>query len=633
MIENLNISSSSFVSKDCIFNGNVTIGKNCTIISSELSNTQIGDNCTIKHSEIYDSIVGNENRILHSVIEESQIFDNIQIGPFSHLRPKSIVQNNAKIGNFVELKNCKIGEGTKVPHLSYVGDATLGNDCNIGCGVIFCNYDGMKKSQSKIGNRVFVGSNSNIVAPVQIEDDAFVAAGSTITQDVLKNEFAIGRSRQENKKYISNPYTLKFKDKLKYFGTDGIRGIHPTELSDDLCTKIGYSIAKLKSEAKILIGRDTRVSGPKILENIAQGLIAGKATVFDAGIISTAGLAYLTKTFGFDYGIEITASHNPSEYNGIKIFDSKGYKINENVEHIVEENLSLPTVTLRPTILPFDIKPYLKHLMTATNTKLTGKKVLIDLSNGAISGYAKQIFDSLGAELICINDGGEINKNASVLNEEIFKQNMEKYNCDIGFAFDGDADRVMCMTKNLKLIDGDKIMLILTNYFNQKNAVGTIMTNMAIEKYLAKQGVNLIRTDVGDKYIAKIIKQKKYLIGAEQSGHVIISSLTTTGDGVLTALILCEIYSQNPNLFDQIEKIDIFPTINKKVKVKDKNIIKNPLLQKLINQEHISLNGTGRIIVRPSGTEPVIRITVECSDEETAKLVAEKITKFIDTIS
>lgn len=632
MKEKIVIGKNSFVSKDCILKGKVVIGDNCNIVHSDISNTQIANGVEIKNSQVEDSTIKDNVKINFSVIEKSIIENNVAIGPYAHLRPNCTLKENVKVGNFVELKNCTIGKGTKIPHLSYVGDATLGKDVNVGCGVIFCNYDGMKKERSVIKDRVFIGSNSNIVAPVTIEIDSFIAAGSTITQDVKSKEFAISRCRQQNKKYVRNAYALKFKQPLKYFGTDGIRGIYNKDLTDELAIKVGYSVSMLKKNAKVLIGRDTRKSSVNLLENLAKGLCSGGGQVLDAGVISTAGLAYLTKHHDYDYGIEITASHNPSEYNGIKIFDRNGYKINENLEYIIEENLVLPSRVKKAEIISIDRTPYFDFLNSICKKNLKGLKILIDLSNGAVSNYAKDIFEKLNAIVITINDGGEINKNAGILDEKIFINNMKKYDADIGFCFDGDADRVMCMTKNLKLIDGDKILYILVKYFKQDYAVGTIMTNLALEKELKNIGTKLVRVDVGDRNIASTIKKKNYLLGAEQSGHVIISSFATTGDGVMTALILLNIFAENKKIFNSSENLNFYPTISKKIKVIDKSIIKNEELNKLINQEQVSLRNSGRIIVRPSGTEPVIRVTVEAKDENKAKVVAEKIANFIEKL-
>ena len=611
-----NIDNSSQVDSDCKLSGNITIGKNCKILNSRLENVEIGDNVTIVDS----SLCG------------AKIHNNVSIGPYARIRPDTIILDDVKIGNFCEIKNSIVGKRSKIPHLSYVGDAEIGEDCNIGCGVIFCNYDGKNKTKSIVGDRVFIGSNCNIISPVILEDETFIAAGTTVTDNVAKGEFCIGRSHNEIKHGVLNMYLQNFSSPLKYFGTDGIRGVFGENLTLELCQEVGYSLSKMTKNAKVLIGRDTRESGEKILNSIAKGLSIGDAQIFDAGIISTAGVAFLTRFFEFDYGVMITASHNPSEYNGIKIFNKNGYKLNENQEILLEKGLKLQKTNKKPKIKKVSKDAYINFLGLVCDKDLTGLNIFLDFSNGAVCGYAKNIFESLGARTFVVNDSGEINKNASVLDENIFIQNMQKSNCDIGFCFDGDADRVMCITKDENVLDGDKILWILAKYKKEKYAVGTIMTNLAMEKHLTKIGTRLIRTDVGDRNIAKIMKSKKYNIGAETSGHVILRELSTTGDGILTALYLLKIYKENPELFDRAKQLNMYSTINLSVKTENKKIIKNDIVLCEIKKQEKLLGTLGRIIVRASGTEPKIRITVECKDTKKAESVANKIKKTIENL-
>lgn len=617
MSDLINVDESSFVDKFCKLEGKVKIGKNCKIINSRICNSVILDNVTITDS----------------TIENAEIKNGVTIGPYSRIRPYTTLCENVHVGNFVEIKNAKIGKGTKIPHLSYVGDCEIGSDVNVGCGVIFCNYDGKNKNKTIVGDRVFIGSNSNIIAPVIIEDETFIAAGTTVTDDVLKGEFCIGRVRNEKKHGVLNLYLQNFSSPLNYFGTDGIRGIYGKDLSKELCTKVGYALTKITPKAKILIGRDTRDSGELILNDLSEGISSGGGEVFDAGIISTPGVAYLTKFFDFDYGIVITASHNPSEYNGIKIFNKNALKLNENQEKNIEKNLFLPKKLKKPIIKKVEKDAYIEHLKSICTKDLKGLKIFIDCSNGAISNYAESVFKNLNANVIAKNISGEINKNASVLNEDVFIKNMKESNADIGFCFDGDADRVMCITKNLKVLDGDKILYILAKYRKEKFAVGTIMTNLALEKHLKKINTMLFRTPVGDKYIAKLMRSKHYKIGAEQSGHVILSDYCTTGDGMVVALYLLNIFVENPELFEKAAKLNMYSTVSLKVETKDKSIIKKSSVTSEIKKQEKLLLNCGRIIVRPSGTEPIIRITVEGKDDEKIKKIANTIKKTIENVS
>ena len=476
---------------------------------------------------------------------------------------------------------------------------------------------------------MFIGSNCNIIAPAILEDESFVAAGTTVTSNVGKNEFCIGRVKNEIKTGVNNLYLQNFVEKPKYFGTDGIRGVYGEKITEELAIKVGYSLTRLIKNPKILIARDTRPSGVSLLKSLANGAISGGAKVYDAGIISTAGLAYLGKLFDFDFAVMITASHNPSEYNGIKIFNKNGYKINENQENLIEKNLFLPKTTKIEDIKKIDTTAYFEHLKGICKYDLNGIKIFLDCANGAVSGYAKSVFENTGASVVAINTCGEINKDASVLDKDLFIQNMQKSNCDIGFCFDGDADRVMCITKNGIVLDGDKILYMLARYKKQKYVVGTIMSNMAIEKALKNVGCTLIRTFVGDKYIARVMKSKKYSVGAEESGHVIMSELSTTGDGLVTALYLMNIYVQRPDLFDTTEKLNIYSTSNLKFKTNNMDIIKNKEVLSLINDIQQKIKPNGRAIVRPSGTEPVIRITVEHKEEKVAIDTAQQILELL----
>ncbi|MBQ0017205.1 MAG: hypothetical protein KBT30_01070 [Clostridiales bacterium] len=611
--DKIKIDSSSFVDKESKLSGNITIGKNCRIENCVLKDVVIKDNTIIKFSDIDGAKIG----------------EGVSIGPYARIRPFSVLEDKVHIGNFVEIKNSHIKKGSKVPHLSYVGDATIGEDCNIGCGVIFCNYDGQNKTHSFVGDRVFIGSNVNIVSPVVIESDSFIAAGTTITKNIKKNEFCMGRVKDEIISGVQNNYSQKFKGGFKYFGTDGIRDVYGQKLNDELCIKVGYALTKVKDKPKVLIGRDTRPSGINIFENLSKGIESGGGEVFDAGIISTAGLAYLTKQYNFDYGVIITASHNPSEYNGIKVFNKKGFKISENEQLIIEENLAIPKKIKQPVIKKFNSEEYFEHLKKVCDKKCDDLSVFVDLSNGAISKYGKQIIETTGAKVKAIHTGGEINKNTSVLDEKVFIKNMKKSGCDLGFCFDGDADRVMCITKNLKVLDGDKILYILTKYEKENCVVGTIMTNMAMEKQLEKIGSHLIRTQVGDKCISNMMKSKNCGLGAEQSGHVIIGKLTTTGDGLLTALYLLKVYKEQPKFFDEAEKITVYSTISKSVKTERKEILKNKVVQEEISLQERLLKSSGRVIVRASGTEPKIRITVEAKVEKQAVKVANRIEQVI----
>lgn len=609
------IHKSTSIDDKTIILGNTIIGKNCKIINSVLDNVILGDNV----------------EIINSTITNSQIASSTTVGPYAHLRSNCVIDENVRVGNFVEIKNSHIGKRTKIAHLAYIGDADIGEDVNIGCGVIFANYDGENKHKTVVGNRVFVGSNCNLIAPLFIEDDVFIAAGTTVTNNLSCGDFCIGRVQNQIKKGVENLYAQKFLPKAKYFGTDGIRGVYGKQLTDELAKQVGFALTKLKEKPRVLVGRDTRQSGNMLFDNLAQGICYGGGEVVDVAVVPTACVCYLTKLLKCDYGVMITASHNPSEYNGIKIFASNGYKLpsvqEKQIEQIIDacEQIS----TTKCNIVPAQKRAYLELLFSIAEC-YDGIKIYLDCANGSASQIAPKVFRQAGAIVIENNTFGEINKNAGVLDEKLFFEQFLNSGAEIGFCFDGDADRVMCATKN-GVLDGDKILYLLAKHKHEKFAVGTIMTNICFEKYLKEIGTKLIRVNVGDKYIAKQIKSKKYNIGAEKSGHVIIAEYLQTGDGILTAIVLTNIYLKNKQIFDETLSLKLFASIEESVKTENKNIIKtDDFLNYKVKQE--KLLSEGRIIVRASGTEPKIRIMVEDSDEEKSKKIAKNIKNYIQNL-
>lgn len=605
-MEKLEIDNTSKIIGDCTF------GKNVKIINSTIIDTKLGDNVTIENSHI----------------EKAIIMDGCSVGPFARIREGSVLGENVKVGNFVEIKNSMLGARCKASHLSYIGDSILGEDVNVGCGVIFVNYDGKNKHKTIVGDRVFIGCNSNLIAPVFLEDDSFIGAGTTVTKNVGEKQLCTSRVEQINCDYKNNLYLENFMLPPKYFGTDGIRGIAYEDLNLEFVKSVGYSISKLKPNPRIIVGYDTRESSVDLLNALSQGIFVGGGEVYSCGVIPTGGICYLTKALGFDYGVVLTASHNPSKYNGIKVFDNKGYKISREIQLKIEENLTKITKKSKKKIKTVDISSYL-DLLKSIGEDLSGLNIFLDLANGATNGYAQKVFYSLGAKIQVVNDVGEINKNASVLDEQLFIKNMSDYDCDLGFCFDGDGDRIMAITKNKVVLSGDHILFILTKYFSEKYAVGTIMTNIGIEKELKKQGIKLIKTDVGDCNVAKIVCSKKYAVGAERSGHVIIRKFLPSGDGLVCAMMLCKIYKSNPELFVEAENLIETKVANLTVECLDKKILSKKEVKKQIYLSQNQVKDDGSVVVRYSGTEPKVRITVQSSSLEKAQKLASGIKQAI----
>ena len=303
--------------------GSVFRGKNNVSKSAKVVNSYI-ENCTIcENVEIYNSVVKN------SIIKSSAV-----IGPFSHIRDGSLIEENVRVGNFVEIKNSKVGKNTKVAHMTYIGDAEVGENCNIGAGVVFCNYNGFEKQKIRLGDWVFVGSNSNLVAPLEIGDKAFIAAGTTVTRSIEEEKCVIGRVGQKEFEF-NNPY-LKKLPKPKWFGTDGIRGKWGESLNEGLVEEVARALC-LSGAKTIVLGRDTRPSGQVVCQ-ILKGVFKKYGTkVVDLGIVTTPCVAFATRQTNACYGVMVSASHNPAEFNGIKIFDDNGEKLSQKREIQLEK--------------------------------------------------------------------------------------------------------------------------------------------------------------------------------------------------------------------------------------------------------------------------------------------------------
>lgn len=599
----------------CFLHGLVKVGKNSVCINSTLENCTIGENVKVTNSVLKDCTIG----------------DRTTVGPFANLRNNAIIGRDCRIGNFVEIKNSTIKDRTKVSHLAYIGDAEVGEDTNVGCGVIFCNYSGAGKFKTTVGDRVFLGCNCNLVAPVSIADDSFVAAGTTVTKDV--KGFAIGRAKQENKMDFFNPYLENFKPVKKYFGTDGIRGKTEDFLTPKLARSVGNAVASLKPGCNIVIGRDTRPSGKKLSSAFITGAKEGGATVYDLGMVPTSCVSYLTKLLGFDFGIVITASHNPPEYNGIKVFASSGIKLGDSEELKVESRLNeyKKLEGGKSLDLSGEVEKYKKFLIKDMPS-FKDLTIALDMANGASEKIAPEVFKKLGAKLLLIGDEGEINKDCGCTHIENLVGFMKTNKADLGFAFDGDADRTICVTKDGSILDGDNILYMLARFLGAKEAVGTVMTNSRIEKELNRFGISLKRTKVGDKYIIDTILKEGQLVGGEQAGHMIITQKHVTGDGILTALYVTKIFLEHRELFDEAVSLKMMPQVQKTILVEGvsaNRLLKEERVASFLKEIEKTLEG-GRIVVRASGTEPKIRIMVETEDPALATQKAEEIYEFVE---
>ncbi len=429
-----------------------------------------------------------------------------------------------------------------------------------------------------------------------------------------------------------------------FFGTDGLRGKVNEELTKDVAYKIGNALSILKENPTIIIGSDTRISNTYLTLSVASGAMSGGARVIDVGVVPTAGIAYITKTIGADYGIVISASHNSGEYNGIKVFDGKGYKLSDKEEEKIERCFIREKVNEFPHIGTYVqdfnlVKLYKKFLIDASENSLEGMTIVLDGAFGAAHRIAPDVFRKLGANVIaanCVDDGLKINDKCGALYPENLIKRVFRYKADMGFAFDGDADRLIAVDEKGDIIDGDKIICGLAKYF-QKNgklkkniAVGTSHTNMAVEDELKRCGIDFIRTDIGDKYVLAKLREMGLSLGGEQSGHVIIKDLATTGDGILTAIIVANMIIKEKVTMSEAFNIELYPQTNKNVVVQDKlRIMNSEELIKEITKYNAELEGKGRLMIRASGTEPKIRVMVESRDKQANDRIANAIVNFI----
>ena len=433
-----------------------------------------------------------------------------------------------------------------------------------------------------------------------------------------------------------------------FFGTDGLRGKVNEDLTFEVAYKVGNALSILKEKPTILIGGDTRVSRSYLTAGLAGGAMSGGADVIDAGVVPTAGVAYLTRLIGADYGVVISASHNGGEYNGIKVFDKNGYKLGDKEEERIERCFIHDKTNDFPLIGTYRqdltlIKKYRDFLLSAVARPFTGKTIVLDCAFGAAHRIAPEVFRRAGASVIaanCVNDGISINKNCGAVYPQNLARKVLRYKADMGFAFDGDADRVIAVDERGDVIDGDMLLCALAKYFKKQNllrgnaVVGTSHTNMAIEDELKAEGIDVIRTDIGDKYVLAQLREKGYSIGGEQSGHIILKDYATTGDGILTAIAVTNMLTQQNKTLSQGAKIALYPQVNKNVTVGDKfRVINNEELGRQVAKYAAALDGKGRLMIRASGTEPKIRVMVESKDEALNRSIADTIAQTIEKIN
>ena len=425
----------------------------------------------------------------------------------------------------------------------------------------------------------------------------------------------------------------------RLFGTDGVRGIVGKELTKELAYKLGVAGARVLTKnkdcvPKILIGCDTRESCDMLMSALVAGIKKEGANPVILGVIPTPGVAVLTRLYNADAAVMISASHNPYEFNGIKFFDGKGYKLPDDVEDEIESvviSLGGGVEINEPKEERYDraSRDYINYLKGTTRVDFSGLSVVLDCANGASSEFAPIVFRELGAKVTVINDkpdGTNINKDCGSTHIEALKREVLARKADIGFAFDGDADRVLAVDEKGQMIDGDMILAVIGNHMKDNNILNnntivvTIMSNMGFDVMAKREGIDVVKTKVGDRYVLEEMLKNGYEIGGEQSGHVILLKYNTTGDGMLTAIKFLEVLSKENKKASELSSVmEVYPQVLKNARVNNENknkYLTDEVIKNVCEEVKGELRENGRLIIRPSGTEPLIRVMIEGKDKQ-----------------
>lgn len=428
----------------------------------------------------------------------------------------------------------------------------------------------------------------------------------------------------------------------RMFGTDGVRGVANTELTPQIAYNLGRAGAYVLTEGthkpKILVAKDTRISGDMLESALIAGILSVGAEAVVLGVVPTPAVAYLTRKYGADAGVMISASHNPVEYNGIKFFNDKGYKLSDELEdeiqRVIENNFDGVPSPIgadigRETIEVSALDDYIEFTKETIPDNLKGLKVALDCANGASYKSAVKAFRELGADVFVINDnpdGTNINENCGSTHPEELMEYVVKKGCDVGFAFDGDADRCLAVDEKGNLINGDFILMLCAKYLKDMGKlkddtlVVTVMSNLGLDIAAKKEGINVVKTSVGDRYVLEEMIKDNYVLGGEQSGHVIFLEHNTTGDGLVTALQIAAILKKKEtSLSDLCLIMKELPQVlvNATIANEKKNLyLTDDEIQNEIKRIEEALNGIGRVLIRPSGTEPLVRVMLEGENQE-----------------
>ena len=413
----------------------------------------------------------------------------------------------------------------------------------------------------------------------------------------------------------------------QYFGTDGVRGIVGEFVTADLVEKLGKASALWSGGGRVFVGRDTRASGEELEEAFARGVVSAGGAAVLAGVVPTPAVALL----GLDLGVVISASHNPPEYNGVKFFDRNGRKLSDAAEEEIEALLDAPAPG-GGGIDRVDIAAdsYLDHVLERFGTDLNGLRIAVDCANGAYAGLAPRAFEELGAEIATIGDapnGDNINVGCGATDLAALQELVRSGSFDLGVAFDGDGDRMLAVDERGETVDGDQIVAVLALHLGVDLVAVTTMANLGFHRLMEERGIRVVTTDVGDRYVLEALYREGGILGGEQSGHVICLRDHVTGDGLASALLLCAAV-RGRTLSEAVEVMERFPQVRLNLPRSGRGPLPQSLLDAL-EQVNAELDGDGRVLVRPSGTEPVVRVLAEAQSEAEAEALCARIAALV----
>ncbi|MDX6437749.1 MAG: phosphoglucosamine mutase [Gaiellaceae bacterium] len=412
----------------------------------------------------------------------------------------------------------------------------------------------------------------------------------------------------------------------RYFGTDGVRGVFGQDLTVELVEQLGKAATLWSGRGRVFVGRDTRGSGPELEEAFARGVVAAGGNAVLAGVLPTPAVALLA----LDLGVVISASHNPPEYNGVKFFDSDGNKLTDASEEEIEALLDAPGPG-GGSIDRLNVAEdsYLEHVVERFGTDLSGLRIAVDCANGAYSGIAPEAFESLGAEVTAVAaspNGENINKGCGATELALLQETVRAGGHDLGVAFDGDGDRVLAVDGDGNTVDGDQIIAVLALHLDVDVVAVTVMSNLGFHRLMEEREIRVLTTNVGDRYVLEALRREHGILGGEQSGHVICLRDHVTGDGLAAALLLCAAI-QGTTLAEAVAVMPLYAQAKQNVRVSRREVPAAALAEaELLNAE---LAGSGRVLVRASGTEPLIRVLVEAESEEEAEELCARIASLV----